>query len=259
MTVTLDAAYAHLFVKDTDIALTPSSRLGGPASFASTVVGSYDSSVDIVSLQLTWAFRWGHERACAEVTVPGVRAVTLPSPPRRLSRFDCRRHRSLFRLAVGWKPLTACAGELERQGAAVPGPDLAVHGGAERRADERPLSGRRRGGAGHPGDQHHRASIFAVASIVSYLADVDDVSGIAKTWHIGLAGRDRHDSWTLIPTMFTTHYADMYYSAGGGERPLQFPDKRRRCSGTSPTSRSPSQRPARPRTSRPHRARSARS
>jgi long-chain fatty acid transport protein len=52
----VDAAYAHLFVKDADIALTRT-QIGAPASFASTVLGSYDSSVDIVSLQLTWAFR----------------------------------------------------------------------------------------------------------------------------------------------------------------------------------------------------------
>ena len=51
----VDAGYAHLFVKDADIAITRA-QTGGPASFASTVVGSYDSSVDIVSLQLTWAF-----------------------------------------------------------------------------------------------------------------------------------------------------------------------------------------------------------
>lgn len=54
--LTLDAAYAHLFVKDTDIAVTRQ-QLGGPAAFASTVLGSYDSSVDIVSVQATWAFR----------------------------------------------------------------------------------------------------------------------------------------------------------------------------------------------------------
>ena len=52
----LDAAYAHLFVRNTDIALTRA-QLGAPASFSSTVVGDYDNSVNIVSLQLTWAFR----------------------------------------------------------------------------------------------------------------------------------------------------------------------------------------------------------
>ncbi len=52
----LDAAYSHLFVRSTDIALTRA-QTGAPASFASTVVGDYDNSVNIVSLQVTWAFR----------------------------------------------------------------------------------------------------------------------------------------------------------------------------------------------------------
>jgi long-chain fatty acid transport protein len=52
----VDAGYAHLFVRDTDVALTRA-QTGGPASFSSSVVGEYDSSVDIVSLQVSWAFR----------------------------------------------------------------------------------------------------------------------------------------------------------------------------------------------------------
>ncbi|MEJ1962064.1 MAG: OmpP1/FadL family transporter [Gammaproteobacteria bacterium] len=51
----VDAAYAHLFVRDTSIALTRG-QTGAPPSFSSTVVGDYDSSVDILSVQLTWAF-----------------------------------------------------------------------------------------------------------------------------------------------------------------------------------------------------------
>jgi long-chain fatty acid transport protein len=52
----LDAGYAHLFVSDAPIALTRPQQ-NAPASFASTVRGAYSSSVDIVSLQLTYAFR----------------------------------------------------------------------------------------------------------------------------------------------------------------------------------------------------------
>ncbi len=70
------------------------------------------------------------------------------------------------------------------------------------------------------------AAIFAVASIVAYLSGLDDVSGATKAWHIGLAAATILNSWTLIPTMFTTHYADMYYSADDDDRPLRFPDKR---------------------------------
>jgi long-chain fatty acid transport protein len=54
--LSLDAAYAHLFVRDTDIALARP-QTGAPLSFASTVIGSYDNSVNILSLQATWAFR----------------------------------------------------------------------------------------------------------------------------------------------------------------------------------------------------------
>ena len=50
----LDASYAHLFVRDTSIALTRA-QTGAPASFSSTVLGDYDNSVNILSLQLTWA------------------------------------------------------------------------------------------------------------------------------------------------------------------------------------------------------------
>jgi uncharacterized membrane protein len=31
------------------------------------------------------------------------------------------------------------------------------------------------------------------------------------------------NSWILVPTMFTTHYADMFYSAREEDRPLHFP------------------------------------
>jgi long-chain fatty acid transport protein len=51
----LDAAFAHLFVRNTDIAITRA-QTGAPASFSSTVVGDYDNSVNILSLQVTWAF-----------------------------------------------------------------------------------------------------------------------------------------------------------------------------------------------------------
>ena len=32
------------------------------------------------------------------------------------------------------------------------------------------------------------------------------------------------DSWLLVPTMFTLHYADMFYSETEKARPLRFPD-----------------------------------
>ena len=68
------------------------------------------------------------------------------------------------------------------------------------------------------------ASILTVASIVAYLSTLDEVSGTVKSLHITLAATTVLLTWTLIPTMFTTHYADMYYSAEADARPLKFPD-----------------------------------
>jgi long-chain fatty acid transport protein len=50
-----DAGYAHLLVSDASVNLTRG-QVGAPASFASVVRGSYDSSVDILSLQASYAF-----------------------------------------------------------------------------------------------------------------------------------------------------------------------------------------------------------
>lgn len=52
----VDAGYTHIFVDDADIAITRE-QTGAPPSFSSRVVGGYDSSVDILSVQVTWAFR----------------------------------------------------------------------------------------------------------------------------------------------------------------------------------------------------------
>jgi len=52
----VDAGYAHIFVDDATIALTRE-QTGAPPSFSSRVVGEYDSSVDILSVQVSWAFR----------------------------------------------------------------------------------------------------------------------------------------------------------------------------------------------------------
>jgi long-chain fatty acid transport protein len=52
---TLDVGYVHIFVDDPQIDLTRG-QIGAPASFASTARGVYDSAVDILSVQLSWAF-----------------------------------------------------------------------------------------------------------------------------------------------------------------------------------------------------------
>jgi uncharacterized membrane protein len=69
-------------------------------------------------------------------------------------------------------------------------------------------------------------SILAMASIAMFLSTLDEVSREQKSLHIGLAALTVVATWLLIPTMFTLHYADMFYSVGAKERPLRFPDTR---------------------------------
>jgi uncharacterized membrane protein len=50
------------------------------------------------------------------------------------------------------------------------------------------------------------------------------VAGTERAAHFALAALTLVNSWILVPTMFTTHYADMFYSAKEGDRPLRFPE-----------------------------------
>jgi long-chain fatty acid transport protein len=54
--LSVDVGYAHLFVKDASVNIARA-QLGSPAPLVtSTVIGDYDSSVDLLSLQLNWSF-----------------------------------------------------------------------------------------------------------------------------------------------------------------------------------------------------------
>ncbi|WP_129776815.1 DUF1345 domain-containing protein [Peristeroidobacter soli] len=68
------------------------------------------------------------------------------------------------------------------------------------------------------------AAILAMASIVEFLSMLDQVSEAEKSLHVALAALSVFDAWMLIPTMFTLHYADMFYSAAPDARPLCFPE-----------------------------------
>lgn len=68
------------------------------------------------------------------------------------------------------------------------------------------------------------AAILAMVSIVAFLAMLDQVSEAEKSLRITLVAFTVIDAWMLIPTMFTLHYADMFYSAAPDARPLRFPD-----------------------------------
>lgn len=71
------------------------------------------------------------------------------------------------------------------------------------------------------------AALLSVAAIVQPLATLRHVAGMERVAHMMLAAVTLVSSWLLVPTMFTTHYADMFYSASEDERPLQFPSTSR--------------------------------
>jgi uncharacterized membrane protein len=67
------------------------------------------------------------------------------------------------------------------------------------------------------------AACLSLVAIVETLATIKQVSGAARGAHFTLAALTLVNSWLLVPTMFTTCYADMFYSAPQDERPLMFP------------------------------------
>lgn len=68
------------------------------------------------------------------------------------------------------------------------------------------------------------AAVASLFAIVEPLATIKQVSGSVRTAHFVLAALTLIDSWLLVPVIFTTHYADMFYSAKEGDRPLRFPN-----------------------------------
>jgi uncharacterized membrane protein len=68
------------------------------------------------------------------------------------------------------------------------------------------------------------AALLSLVAIVEPLATIKQVSGNERIAHFALAALTLIDSWLLVPVMFTTHYADMFYSVKEERRPLRFPD-----------------------------------
>jgi uncharacterized membrane protein len=68
------------------------------------------------------------------------------------------------------------------------------------------------------------AAVASLIAIVEPLATIKHVSGPVRAAHFGLAALTLIVSWLLVPTMFTTHYADMFYSTKEANRPLRFPN-----------------------------------
>jgi uncharacterized membrane protein len=71
------------------------------------------------------------------------------------------------------------------------------------------------------------AALLSLVAIVALLSTVKQVTGFERAVHVGLAAFTVVSSWLLVPTMFTLHYADAFYSAGDDDRPLLFPQTHR--------------------------------
>jgi uncharacterized membrane protein len=67
------------------------------------------------------------------------------------------------------------------------------------------------------------AALASQVAIVALLSSLDETSGTERIAHVALAALTVVNSWTLVPTMFTLHYADMFYSVTEDARPLEFP------------------------------------
>jgi uncharacterized membrane protein len=68
------------------------------------------------------------------------------------------------------------------------------------------------------------AAVLTLAAIVALLATIKQVAGAERAAHFVLAALTVVGSWSLVPTMFTLHYADMFYSTPEDNRPLVFPN-----------------------------------
>lgn len=69
------------------------------------------------------------------------------------------------------------------------------------------------------------AALLSLIAIVAQLASLKSAGDEARAFHIGLAALTVASSWLLVGTMFTLHYADLFYRArsASDERPLTFP------------------------------------
>lgn len=67
------------------------------------------------------------------------------------------------------------------------------------------------------------AAMLSLVAIIEPLANLKQATGIDRIAHFSLAALTLINSWVLVPTMFTTHYADRFYSVGENDRPLHFP------------------------------------
>jgi uncharacterized membrane protein len=71
------------------------------------------------------------------------------------------------------------------------------------------------------------AALLSLVAIIALLSTVRQVAGFEKAMHVTLAAATVIGSWLLVPTIFTLHYTDEFYSASDDDRPLLFPQTHR--------------------------------
>jgi uncharacterized membrane protein len=67
------------------------------------------------------------------------------------------------------------------------------------------------------------AALLSLIAIIQPLVTMRHAAHDQRVWGFALAAITLIDSWLMVPTMFTMHYADMFYSAPPEKRPLRFP------------------------------------
>lgn len=69
------------------------------------------------------------------------------------------------------------------------------------------------------------ATVASVAAIAIELATAKSVGFSAGLSHYAITAATLFGAWFLIPTIFTLHYARLYYGSPGNDRALRFPDR----------------------------------
>jgi uncharacterized membrane protein len=69
------------------------------------------------------------------------------------------------------------------------------------------------------------SSIITLVGIVCELSTAKEVHGVVKAMHLVLPAITLIGVWILLPTLFSIHYAHLYYlSKSDDQRPMRFPD-----------------------------------
>lgn len=68
------------------------------------------------------------------------------------------------------------------------------------------------------------ATVASIAAIVLELASAKNLGAASTLTHYLLTGLTMFGAWFLIPTIFTLHYARLYYASEQQESALKFPD-----------------------------------